>query len=243
MTQGLLGIFKAPPAAGGGSDTPPTVEQTDITRIDNSDTGNGIVGSAITAWSMSVDDVLIAVLTWRNTNNTDDLTGLALAKYDGTGTLGTFAIDKNYVVHHGSASTMVAIASAVCTGAGTIQIEASGYSFAAGATRRGHALILARGLDTGASRVNATNEASHSASPATTGTAATGGAGLMVAAMATQTGVTITEDAAFTLVGEDSNVSIVYRIVSADTTDQGEWTLSAGSDGAAAIVNYKSSDP
>lgn len=199
-----------------------------------------------TAWSVAIGDVIIIAQGVWNNNNTGDFSTATCVLFDGTAAIsGGFVLDNSGVRHTGSATDGVAIWSGVVTTAGTWQVSCAaalgsgssyGANIAAGAIRGANA--------TGA-RVNAINGATYTTGTTpTTGAAATGGAGFMIAVLDTNTGqVSITEDSPWLLIAETDTASVIYRIVSTNTSDDGSWVLSASDQGASTLVTYKALVP
>jgi hypothetical protein len=94
---------------------------------------------------------------------------------------------------------------------------------------------------------NSSTQATDNQSPATTGNGTSVAGAAFIAGLSVQGSgtITITEDAAFSLAFEEQDASlhntgsIIYRIVSSGTTDQGEWTLSNNAGWATALAVYK----
>lgn len=233
--------------AGGSPGVAPTVthfENTEWSNVDGS--GGRMPAGGPTAWSCNVNDVLVGVWTWKNSNNTDNLTGFQVDPFGGTyAASGGWSVAFNNVYHDGSLSYMVAVATAVVTTGGTVQIETSGYTFSAGTTRKAHALLCISGCDTSGSRINATNSANYSASPAVTGNAATGGAGIMIAVTRANDSSSVTEVTPWDsgIIANAGFGACDYQSVTTNTTDQGEWTLGSAVNGFGVIVTIKSSTP
>jgi hypothetical protein len=171
----------------------------------------------------------------------------------GTATLGTIAFDTsiNFAYDGGASHVCVGIWSAIVTGTGSCTMQVAGgvgssyFNLATGEYSATGGWDSARLDGTPVTSSNATDDSS----PATTGNMTSTGGGMFVAGVTMGGGggtVTITQDGAFTLIFEEQDSalhnigSVIRRIVTGSTTDQGEWTLGSIHLGwAAAMVVYK----
>lgn len=166
----------------------------------------------------------------------------SLTKTAGTATIGTPALAINATNTTGSPQH-AAVWTVPVTGTGSLTLQVGGMTSGSYA---GMVIGEVSGADTSGTRVEATNSATFD-TPTTavdTGNATSAGGALFVGALAFDTGsfISITEDAAWTLLGEhedggtNETGSLIYRIVTSGTTDSASWTLGIGPNSSAAVV-------
>jgi hypothetical protein len=212
--------------------------------------------------NVTTDNLVVVAAFGRSGGADTDYYVAGMLTNEGGATLGTIAFDSPANINSPDPGTNcypVGIWSAkVQTGGGapTMRI-AHNFTPWAGLNWRSYVGIFEFSLiDTSGTRVNANNSAVQTTTSAvSTGTAATGGAGLLIAVFGAEDvggATTIAEDGAWTLAtgGEKESAgagnaigSIIYRLVSSATTDDGSWSTSANVNPASAVVAYKAATP
>lgn len=193
-------------------------------------------GSNVTAGNR-----LIVIVSRFTVATTDPFVAGDLTKTAGTATIGTVALDAEDTNSTDASNQVnVGIFSVAVTGTGSLTLGVAGNT--------GNYWWINvtewSGLADAAAEDSAV--ATGTSTAASSGDATTAGAGLFIAAVASNApeAVTLTKDAAFTDLHEEEDGSAhavgasAYRIVASGTTDAGTFTLGASHEWAAAIAAY-----
>lgn len=243
--------YKIIPPVPGRTGTPtgiaPTVIQTEIVW-DNADSTNTTIPSGgPSAWSGSIGDRLVIGISYRCSNNTDNLVGITEAQVSGTGICSggfTTYIPGAGVNHAGSVSTMIAWFSAVVTTAGTFQCQSSGGTFGAGSTLRHVVMYLVRGTDISGSPLDGTPVGTNaSTTPALSGTVTTTGAAITFALFQGDTSITITPASGWVQGANDGVAVVATLAATTGAATQASWALSSTITGFSSAIAFKSSTP
>jgi hypothetical protein len=213
------------------------------TLIDNSATTISLAfDSSVQAGSL----IVISCVAWQD--NALTYTAGSCTQTAGTATLSSIALDYDRTVAT-SGSMPAAIWSAIVTGAGTLTLRVAGHT-----ANCWMDLTIAEYTGSwDSSRVETTNEANGTATPANSGSVTSAGAALMFAALAFDTTVnqTITEGNSFTALYEvtDGTTHMVggsyHRLVTSGTTTSFDATFSSSpiSAWSAGVVVYREANP
>jgi hypothetical protein len=170
------------------------------------------------------------------------ITAAQLTKTGGTATIDTIVLDVQRK-YSGNPVLNCGIYSFKVTGTGSLTLQ-----WAQGEDGFGHESLAINeyaGADVTATRLQASNTAEGSSTAIDSGNASSSGEGLFVGVCASRmySGISLTEDAAFTLIGKNVNVDFVGgaedRIVSSTTTDSASWTGGQTEAWCAAVAIYK----
>jgi hypothetical protein len=213
------------------------------TYVSSGATVDAVFPNNVTAGSLLTIVVCAIEATGGHTPVAGDLT-----KQSGTATIGTVTLDKlQSWLFSGLYPKYAAVYSCIVTGSGSLTMR---YANAAS----GSSLFIGADEYTGnwnSSRVEATNGASPGSltTAPDSGNATSAGAALFVGGLTfftASTSAVVTEDGAFTLIGEQNSVtstqmgaSVISRIVSSGTTDSASWALDVSQYPASAVVAYK----
>jgi hypothetical protein len=181
----------------------------------------------------------------------DAVTAGDCTKTAGTATIDTPTLDfQRQLAHEADAQRIQAAqCSAIVTGSGSLTLGISGQPAGSYYLFATDELSSVTGWD--ASRVEATNfgeDATNSTTSSSSGNVTSAGHAAIYGVLSISTGATatITEDGAFTLIGEEVDGSthqagsVIRRIVSTGTTDAADWTTNTNTFGyIAAAVVYK----
>lgn len=227
------------PAGGGGT----------IQRVAGQSAYGRVAGAASLAvafpGSVTSGNLLVLTMARGSAGGSDPMAVGDISQSAGTATLGSFQLDRGHEQAIGGSNYQnVAIYSVPVTGTGSCTLSVGG---GAGADYWGVAVQEYSGADTSASRVNAVNSGVGTSTTVVSGTAATGGDGLLVGAATLwgSSSISITPQAAWAQVAEEEDGSLWQMFASADqsvasdTTDEAEWTLGSSLQFAAAVVAYK----
>jgi len=198
--------------------------QTGITTHDGATNFTRTTTSNVTAGSL----IVVSAARWKSGDNGAYIAG-DLTKSAGTATIGTPVLEYTAAPGAPATSNRVGMWSVLVTGSGslTLQVAHSGASYGS--------IVVAEYSGTwDGTRTEASASGSGSGTAARSGNASSAGAAVFVGSMTNSNvaNTTITEDGAFTLLGEDqagsdrTDHSCIGRIVSTATTDAAEWTIS-----------------
>jgi hypothetical protein len=167
-----------------------------------------------------------------------------LTKLSGTATLGTITLDKSQVQNNGSDNYYALTFSADVTGTGTIVFRCAGD----GNGRYWNYAVSDISSNLGAMTVGNVNAAGGATGAPDSGNVTSTNAAIIMGCVGVSQPsgtVTITQDAAFTLIFEEENASahmngsMIYRIVGASTTDSASWTAPTTIPWTAVVVEYE----
>lgn len=211
-----------------------TLLQNGITTHDGASAFTRAMASDVTTGSLLV----VAAARWKAGDAGPYIAG-NLTKSAGTATIDTPVL--HYAASPGS-NNAVGLWSVLVTGGGTLTL-----SVAQGGTAYGSVAVAEYSGTWSGSRVEASNTTgTGNSQDVDSGNATSAGAAVFVGAFTSDSPNvnTITEDAAFTLLGEDQDASsrchlgMAGRIVATGTTDSASWTLQAGANWRAGVVVF-----
>lgn len=196
--------------------------QNGITTHDNATNFTRATASNVTSGSLLV----VSAARWRSGDSTAYVAG-NLTKSAGTATIGTPVLE--YTASPGG-SQRVGLWSVLVTGSGSLTLQVANP----GAGSYGSIVVAEYSGTWDSGRTEASNSGSGSIGPASSGNATSAGAAVFIGAFASTNpaNITITEDGAFAVLGEDEagadriEHSCIGRIVATGTTDAADWTIS-----------------
>lgn len=238
-------IVNVPAPAAPGSGIAPTVSGIST----NFTAGNvHVLDLAITGGVTSGNMVVIGIFAFAAPDQ-GALTAAMLTKSSGAATIGAVQLDVSTSRVDGANKNYAAVYSVPVTGTGALTLN---FDMVAGSDFISMCGCEVQLVDVSASRVNATSSANASTDVnIASGNVATGGAGIIfgVTAPGNPYGtITLTEDGAFSLVGEteddsQNNGALIYRASSSDITDSADWTAGTSCAWCAGAVAYKAATP
>lgn len=210
-----------------------TLLQNGITTHDGATNFTRALTSDVTAGSL-----LVVSAAWWKSGDTGPYVAGNLTKSAGTATIDTPVL--HYSASPG-ANNNVGLWSVLVTGGGSLTLQVAN-----GGTAYGSIAVAEYSGTWSGSRVEASNSATGTSATVDSGNATSAGAAVFVGAFSSDAPnvSTITQDAAFTLLGEDEDASsrchlgMAGRIVATGTTDSASWTLQASATYVAGVVVF-----
>lgn len=208
--------------------------QTGITTHNGASNFTRATASNVTAGSL----IVVSAARWKSGDAGPYVAG-NLTKSAGTATIDTPVL--HYAASPGSAHA-VGLWSVLVTGSGTLTLQVAN-----GGTAYGSIAVAEYSGTWDGTREEDTSSGTGTSTAADSGNATSAGAAVFVGSYTSDDGsdASITEDGAFTLLGEDQGSgarihhSCIERIVATGTTDSASWTLGFSSAWVAGVVVFK----